>query len=131
MKDLKIKILQASNYTKNIKCSIHLSGKLGFSSSAINLLKLDQNKYIAFGVNEEDEKDPNLYMFLYKEEHNEAFKIIKAGNYYYLNTKKMFDEIGLDYKNTNYIFDIIEIEYEKQKIYKLNRREYDRKPKDK
>ena len=126
---MKIKLLKGANYKKNIKCSIHLSGKLGFSQSAIEELKLDSKKYIAFGINEENEKDASLFMFIFNDEQEDAFKLVKAGNYYYLNTKKMFDDLGLDYKAKTYIYDISEMDYEGETIYKLTRREYDRKEK--
>ncbi len=126
---MKIKKLKGSDYKKNIKCSIHQSGKLGYSQSAIEELKLDNTKYIEFGVNEENEDDTSLFMFIHNNEQEDAFKLIKAGNYFYLNTKKMFDELGLDYKTKNYIYDISKMDYEGETIYKLTRREYDRKEK--
>lgn len=124
---MKIRKIKGSNYKKNVKCSIHLSGKLGFSQAAIDELKLDNNKYITFGLNEEDETDTNLYMFIIDDAEEDAFKLIKAGNYYYLNTKRMFDDLNLEYKKKTYIFDIAKMDYEGQNIYKLSRREYDRK----
>ncbi|MDP3150884.1 MAG: hypothetical protein Q8N83_17330 [Ignavibacteria bacterium] len=127
---MKLKFIDGSKYNLNVKCSIHLTGKLGFSQSAIDSLQLDNNKYVAFATNEEDKKDLTLYMVVYNEKKEGAFKIVKAGNYYYLNTKKMFDELGIDYKKKTIIYDISNCDYEGEKIYKLIRREYDRKQKE-
>jgi hypothetical protein len=126
---LKIKKLKGSDYKRNVKCSIHLSGKMGFSQAAIDELNLSNNKFIEFGINEENENDTTLFMFILDNEEKDAFKLIKAGNYYYLNTKKMFDDLGLDYKNKTYIYDISKIIYEDQTVYKLSRRESDRRNK--
>lgn len=124
---MKIKKIKIGRFNKNVKCSIHISGKLGFSQGAIEVLKLNVNKYIGFGLNEENPKDTSLYMFIYDNAQEDAFKLIKAGNYYYVNTKKMFDELGIDYTKKTYIYDISEFEYNGELIYKLLRREYDRK----
>lgn len=126
---MKLKFITTKKYTGNIKCAIHLSGKLGFSQAAIEHLKISENKYIAIGINEEDKRDTSLYLKIFPAQTEDTFKVIKAGNYFYLNTKKMFDDMGIDYTRKNIIYDIIEIEYEGEQIYKLIRREYDRKNK--
>lgn len=127
---MKLKFIDGSIYKKKIKCTIQQTGKLGFSQDAIAHLKLNETKYIGFAINEEEDiKDTNLYMSVFNKEEEKAFKIVKAGNYYYVNTKKLFDELGLDYQKKIIIFDITEVEYEGKKIYKLIRRESDRKQK--
>jgi len=126
---MKLKFIDGSIYKKKIKCTIQQTGKLGFSQDAIAYFKLNEIKYVGFAINEEDKKDTNLYMSIFNKEEEKAFKVVKAGNYFYINTIKLFDELGLDYQNKIFIFDITEMEYEGKKIYKLIRRESDRKQK--
>jgi len=58
---------------------------------------------------------------------DETFKINKAGVYYYLNTKNLFDELNLDYLRKKIIYDIQEIRNDDIDLYKLNKREIVRK----
>jgi|WetSurMetagenome_2_1015567.scaffolds.fasta_scaffold341310_1 hypothetical protein len=111
------------------KATIHLSGKMGFSQSAIMKLHLNESKYVSFALNDEDKKDQNLYMMIVNEKEDDTLKINKAGNYYYINARNIFEELNIDFKRKNVIFDIKEIEYEGENIYKLIRREIDRKQK--
>lgn len=112
-----------------VKATIHQSGKLGFSQAAIDKLNLSQNTYIMIGTNKENKKDNNIYMAISKESNDLAIKVNKAGNYYYLNTKDFFNEIGVDYKSKSVIYDIVDISSNNEKIYKLVPREKDRKKK--
>jgi hypothetical protein len=120
---MKLNFFNASELEQKLKCAIHKTGKLGFSESAIKKLGINDQKYIKIASNEADEADKNLYMVIAAEKDNEGFKINKAGNYYYLNTKALFDKLNFDYINTSIMFDIIEIEGEEYKIYKLLKRE--------
>lgn len=112
-----------------IKATIHKSGKLGFSQAAIEKLKLNQNIYLMIGTNKENKKDNSIYMAISRESNDLAIKVNKAGNYYYLNTKDFFNEIGVDFKNKSIIYDIVDISSESEKLYKLIPREKDRKRK--
>jgi hypothetical protein len=58
-------------------------------------LNLREGLFIRFAQNEEDENDLNLYAQLINEDSEESFKIIKAGQYFYVNTKVMFAEFNL------------------------------------
>jgi len=115
----------ASEFDKNVKATIQRSGKLGFSESAIKKLDLANKKGFIIGKNEEDPNDENLYMVLVDEESADAFRLNKAGAYYYSNTKALFDSIGMDYQHKTIIFDITqtEVEHEGKKLYKLIKRE--------
>ena len=124
---MKISFIKADEIDRNIKCSIHKSGKLGFSSTAIDKLGLSNDKSIMIGVNEEDSEDENLYMSVENGIKEEAFKISRAGDYFYANTKALFDKLGIDYRIKTIIYDIVDFEYEGLKIYKLIKREKKRK----
>lgn len=120
---MKILFIKADEIDRNIKCSIHKSGKLGFSSTAIDKLGLSNDKSVMIGVNEEDSDDENLYMSVEDGVKEEAFKISRAGEYYYANTKALFDKLGIDYRAKTIIYDIVDFEYEGMKMYKLIKRE--------
>ncbi|PUB33419.1 hypothetical protein C8J95_10310 [Elizabethkingia sp. YR214] len=87
-----------------IKATIHKSGKLGFSSGAEEFLEIVDNTFFKIGFNDNTD-DGNIYMVPSKTEEG-AFKISKAGQYYYINLKNVFDKRGIDYKNKSYIYDI-------------------------
>lgn len=112
-----------------IKATIHKSGKLGFSQAAIDKLELNQDIYLMVGTSKENKKDNSIYLAISTESNEMAIKVNKAGNYYYLNTKDFFNEIGVDFKNKSIIYDIVDISSESGKLYKLIPREKDRKRK--
>ena len=110
-----------------VKCTIHQNGKMGFSRQAINKLSLDINRYAKIGFNEEDENDKALYLKIQGHQDEDAYKINKAGEYFYLNTKYLFDDLNIDYVRKKIIYDIQEIEIEEDVVYRLNKRELTRK----
>lgn len=126
---MKLKFIKISETERNVKATVHTTGKLGFSSDAIKTLGIDVNKSIAFAQNEDDTTDKNLYAIIHEGIQEGALKISKAGEYYYVNTKNLFDTIGIDYKSARIIFDIVKTEYEGQPILKLLRREIKKKEK--
>lgn len=124
---MKIKFIAPKPAIRAIKCTVHKNGKMGFSMEAIKLLNINSNCYIKLGVNEDDSKDTNLYLQVLRNESTNAYKVIKAGKYFYLNTRSLFDELKIDYNNKKIIYDIEKFNYEGTSIYQLNRREKDRK----
>ncbi len=128
---MKLRFIKISETERNVKATVHTSGKLGFSSDAIKTLGIELNKSIAFAQNEDDVNDNNLYAVMHEGVQEGALKISKAGEYYYVNTKSLFDAIGIDYRNTRIIYDIVKTEYEGQPILKLLRREIKKKEKTK
>lgn len=112
-----------------IKATIHKSGKLGFSQLAIEKIGLNQNAFVMIGTNKENKKDDSIYLMITEEANEMAMKANKAGQYYYLNTRDFFNELGIDYKKKTVIYDIVEISEEENKVYKLIPREKERKKK--
>ena len=125
----KLNIIKANELDKNVKCSVHKTGKLGFSIEAIKKLNINESTYIKLGINEDDKTDNNLYMVIGNEPDVEAFKISKAGKYYYANTKALFDILKIDYKSATIMYDITNFEHEGQKLYKMARRDGKKKVK--
>jgi len=126
---MKIKFITPSSVPGKIKCTVHLNGKLGFSQAAVKKLDISEANYIKIGINDEDRNDSGLYIAILKRKDEDAFKVNKAGNYYYLNTMYLFDELKIDYRKKKIIYDIQEIEHEGMKMYKLDKRELNRNPK--
>jgi len=124
---MKLKKIKPPDISGQLKATIHVTGKLGFSIGAIKAMNIGDNNYIQIAQNSENQDDDNLYVFLTKKPDEETMKINKAGNYYYVNTKALFDSLEIDYRRKKIMFDIIEIEYEGERVFKLVRREKDRK----
>lgn len=126
---MKINYWKPTISTGIVKATIHQSGKLGFSKAAIERMTLNQNKYIMIGTNKESKEDKSIYLRFASESDENAVKVNKAGQYFYLNTKDFFNEIGVDYKKKSVIYDIVEIIDGNIKLFKLIPRERDRKKK--
>lgn len=124
---MKIRYYKPKAITGKIKCTIHRNGKMGFSRQAIKKLGLDINRYAKIGFNEEDENDRALYLKIHGHQDEDTYKINKAGEYYYLNTKYIFDDLNIDYVRKKIIYDIQEVEIDEEVVYKLNKRELARK----
>lgn len=119
---MKLKFIKSEDIDKNVKCAIHKTGKLGFSSNAIDKLSLSTDKTVSIAINDVDKEDENLYVVVNDKAQESAFKLSKAGDYFYINTKALFDSLGIDYRNEKIIYDIVDFEYEGEKMYKLIKR---------
>lgn len=86
-----------------IKASIHKTGKLGFSSGGQEFLNLKETMSFKVGFNPND--DGIIYLVPSNDE-NQAFKVSKAGDYYYINLKHVFDKKGIEYQSKSIIYDI-------------------------
>jgi hypothetical protein len=123
---MKIHFVKPTAANVNVKSTIHINGKLGFSKAAIRKFGLDEGKFIKIGVNSDDEDDKNLYVIIKNFDDGESLKIHKAGQYYYVNTKQLFDSLNIDYKNKKIIYDVEDFEYSNIKMHKFVKRELDR-----
>lgn len=125
---MKLNFHNASELDKNVKATVHKTGKTGFSFAAIKALKFDENRYMRIATNE-DTEDKNLYVEIHNTEDKESFKIAKSGDYYYADTKALFDKLGLNYLENTIIYDITPFKYENKDYFKFIRREKGRKEK--
>ncbi len=105
-----------------VKATIHKTGKLGFSSGAAKKLKLEKTRYFKIGRNASDETDKSIYMIAATSNDKTAYKVSKAGEYFYLRIKNIIDALQYDYLNDSVIFDIREIDEEPNNYYKLSKR---------
>lgn len=74
-----------------------------------------------------------MYLVVLQEANDDAFKVCKAGDYYYLPTTVLFLSLGYDFRNKTIIFDLTRAkEFDEEfggKVYKLNKRESNKKKK--
>lgn len=127
---MKLKFFNPNNLDKNLKATAHKTGKLGFTVDAAKKLQLSVEKTVGIGMNEDDESDKCLYLVVYPEKQEGAFNISKAGKYYYINTKTLFDSLKIDYQKDYVVYDITEEVIDNHKVYKFKRREKIKKSND-
>jgi hypothetical protein len=124
---MNLKFFDADEIQNNAKCTIHKSGKLGFSMDAIKMLGIDETKAIRIATGTDYEETGNLYMMVCPEYTRGAFTISKAGKYYYLNTKNLFNRLGLNYQKEKIMYDVVEVNIDNETYYKLVKRMKKRK----
>lgn len=109
--------------TGKMKCTIHLSGRLGFTITSAAELGVELGKGVKIYRDEENLDDTNLYISIVNIPDENAFRIYRAGKYFYLKTKRLFSDYGLDFINNKFIYDINDFDYEGTKMFKLTRRD--------
>ncbi len=120
---MKLKFFNPNNLDKNLKATAHKTGKLGFTVDAAKKLQLSVEKCAGIAINGEDETDKSLYVVIYPDKQEGSFNISKAGKYYYINTKTLFDSLRVDYVKDYVVYDISEEMIDSQKVFKFKRRE--------
>lgn len=123
---MKIDFLKPVEPAGSIKATIHKNGKMGFSKSASKKFGLDEGRFMQVGINSENKNDENLYVVVKKFDDGESLKVLKAGQYHYLNSKALFDMLKIDYKHKKIIYDVEDFEYNGVVLYKFVKRELDR-----
>lgn len=101
-------IFNAKDYTTRLKATIQSTGKLGFTAETISQLELNPNCSIFIAPDSDDEQ--TLYMGVCRHLDENAFPVLKSGIYYYLNTKQLFDKLGVRYVNATVMFDLARFE---------------------
>jgi hypothetical protein len=119
---MKLKFIDPSSLDRNLKATVHKSGKIGFTRDASKKLRLSGPKAAMIAVNEENQEDTSLYVIVVDGSTEGAFKINKAGQYYYINTKALFDGMGMDYVNNTYVYDIVPTEIDGRQVYQFKLR---------
>lgn len=120
-------ILENKEATSKLKATVQKSGKLGFTDTTAKYLRLANTEAIQFAA--DDQEEDTLYLINGKHESDEnTFKVCKAGKYFYINAKHLFDELGLDYETCTIIFDLKrESKYGDIEVYKMKKRILPRK----
>lgn len=124
---MRIKFIKANELRPQAKATAHQTGKLGFSSECEEYMGIKEGMGLSIGVNEEDDSDLNLYALVQDKPEEGSFKILKTGDYFYINAKLLFQELDIDFKNKRVIFDIKKTELDDLSIFKFHRREISKK----
>lgn len=102
---MSIQVLSAKKYTQKLKVTVQVTGRLGFSDETAKAFRFSEGAaYVKFL------RDPDtqvMYMAILYKEDEDAFKVCKAGLYYYLSTTQLFNDLGVDYKNSTVIYDLV------------------------
>lgn len=127
MQELDIEFFEPEDKYGSIKATVHKSGKLGFTQGAAKLIDFESNTMFKIGRKKTDPGSNTdiLYMIPVKEKDEMTFTALKAGGYYYLKTKRLLTQMGIDYRNVegeSISFEIDEITDNGSKYYKLIRR---------
>lgn len=125
--NLKLKWISPDGLEKNMKATAHKSGKLGFTMDAAEKMQLSADKSVNIAINEDDPADKNLYVMINSGVSEGGFKISKAGQYYYINTKALFESLKIDYRKDWIVYDISRETIDGQLIYVFRRREKEKK----
>ncbi len=102
-----IEIINISKFSVKLKATIQKTGRLGFTMETSNVLGCEKGIGIRFARDTED--DSVLYMIIVERGASNSFDVRKAGDYYYIQTKLLFDSLAYDYKNNTIIFDLVRL----------------------
>ena len=108
---------------KKCKATIQKTGRLGFSSSAAELMQLEPSSCLLVS----DCGDGNLAVVVWPDaSDNRGFPLHKATEYFTADLKGFFDKKGIDYTGTDftYIYDIVMTDerFQDRVVYKLTKR---------
>ena len=117
-------IFNAKEFSLKPKATIQQSGKLGFNRDAIDQLKISEEKGVVLAPDTSDKKVYYMAMVDIQGEH--VFPVRVSGQYFYINTKQLFDKLEVDYANNSCIFDLVRCDkYDEQiggECYKMTLR---------
>ena len=122
-------IFNAKEFTTKLKVTIQSTGKLGFTADTISQLQLTTDCSVLIAPDSDSKQI--LYLAVLRKQDETAFPVLKSGNYYYLNTKQLFDKLGFIYSNGTVIFDLSRFEEGDSQLggdcYKMTMREKHKK----
>ncbi len=127
---MNFKFIKPAELDRNLKATIHKSGKIGFTVEAAKKLKLETDKGIMVALNEDNKEDKNLYVLVIEKHNLHSFRVAKAGGYYYVNTKDLFDNLNIDYTGGNIVFDIRDMKINEADGFVFKRRDSENEKKE-
>jgi hypothetical protein len=128
---MKFKFINPGELDRNLKATVHKTGKLGFTVEAAKKLDLSAGKSVMIALNDDDKEDNNLYIIVVNDVRPDGFRVSKAGGYYYLNTKDLFENLNIEYILESVVYDIREMLIDGVKGFVLKRRVNDKENKKK
>ena len=122
-------IFNAKELTQKLKATVQRTGKLGFTAETLEALNIHQGTHIRIANDTETKRI--LWLGVIQEPADNAFPVNKAGDYYYVNTTKLFETIGIDFRKKNCMYDMSRAPENDEAIggecYKMELRVTDRK----
>ena len=126
------KRFDAQAYTVRLKATIQSTGRLGFTFDTMGLLKLTPECSIYLAPDDSNKRI--MYMGVLRERRDDAFPVMSSGKYVYLNTRQLFETLGIDFVNNVNIFDLSRYEdgdeTMESECYKMVRRDRPRTSED-
>jgi len=119
---VELEFFRASQDFGTVKATVHKSGKLGFSTGAAQKLELAQGVSFLVARDKSDPDSKALYLKMSSVDTEDAYKVAKAGKYFYLRIKNILDTMGFDYATASVIFNIQEVSVGGDVLYKLVRK---------
>lgn len=102
------KRFDAQVFTVRLKATIQSTGRLGFTFDTMEMLKLTPECSITIAPDDTNKKI--LYMGVVRERRDDAFPVLSAGKYVYLNTRQLFETLGIDFVNYVNFYDLVRFE---------------------
>lgn len=126
------KRFDAQVYTVRLKATIQSTGRLGFTFDTMEMLKLTPECSIYLAPDDSNKRV--MYMGVLRERKDDAFPVLSSGKYVYLNTRQLFETLGIDFVNNVNIFDLSRFEegdeVMESECYKMVRRDRQRTSED-
>lgn len=97
-------IFNAKELTQKLKATVQRTGKLGFTAETLEALHIHQGTHLRIANDTETKRI--LWLGVIQEPADNAFPVNKAGDYYYVNTTKLFETIGIDFRKKNCMYDM-------------------------
>lgn len=122
---MKLRFIKPTELDRDLKATISRTGNLEFTFEAGEKLRLAIDQGLHIAVNAENTADTNLYVIV-SNTHREGqtYRVSKAGGYFFVITKDLFDNLGYDYCNPDkaIIYDIKETTVDGTGMYAFKQR---------
>jgi hypothetical protein len=126
-----LQTLSAKRFQTKLKATIQSSGRLSFTEKTSKELQFANGFHVKFLF---DNESKELFMAKVGGEDEDAFEVRTSGSYFYVATKRLFDELEYDYRKKNIMFDLVRKpaldEEVGGEVYKMNKRTLPRREKE-
>lgn len=112
---INLKILDPGLLIPTHNVVIQRTGKMGFTKKCAYFLGIPNSKTANILLDESLKNNNKIYLEIFNDNQG-LLKIKKAGNYYYIKTKEVFDYLKLNYSNGGLSYRLNKIEIN-DKIY--------------
>lgn len=113
------RIVDAQQMSRISKATVQKTGRLGFSSSATQMLGLSSEKSVILF---EDDTCRDLYLVVIDGRDERGFYVRSVGEYFYIYMKVFLDQRHVDYRNKHVSYEITQLDgqtYEGRPVYRM------------